>query len=205
MIHTRSCRAIALILAVAGLAGCSLFPSRAPEILTDHDFGPLRTHAAPPGVPPVIVRARSAPWLSGTTIRYRLLYKDPTAIHVYAQNRWIAPPAALLEARIRWRLGAAPLSGAKPPDQVDRLVIVLSRFDQDFTAPRRAFVRFTASARLYDVATGALIARKTVDLRRPCAPDAEGAVTGLSRLARMASAAFAGLAARGGRVKDPVP
>lgn len=202
---TKNPSAALFILMVAGLAGCSVFPSRAPEILTDHDFGPLRAHAAPSDALPVTVRAKSVPWLSGTTIHYRLLYKDPTAIHIYAQNRWIAAPATLLKARVRWRLGAAPTFSAKPPSEVDRLVIILSRFDQDFTAPHRAFVRLTASARLYDIATDQLIAQKTVDLRRPCAPDAQGAVTGLSRLARKASAAFARLAERHGGVKDPAP
>lgn len=202
---TKSASAFPLILMVAGLAGCSLFPSRAPEILTDHDFGPLHAHAVLADAPPVIVRAKSLPWLSGTTIHYRLLYKDPTALHIYAQNRWVAPPAALLKARVRWRLGAMPAFGAQPPRHIDRLVIVLSRFDQDFTAPHHAFVRLTASARLYDVATGQVLARQTVNLRQPCAPDAQGAVTGLSELARQASAAFVRLATHSGGVKDPGP
>ncbi len=194
-----------ILMLVVGLAGCSLFPSRTPDILTDHDFGPLRAHAVLTSASPVIVRAKSLPWLSGTTIPYRRLYQDPTAIHIYAQNRWIAPPASLLKARIRWRLGMVPPLSAKPPSHIDRLVIFLSRFDQDFTAPHRAFVRLTASARLYDVATGQVIARKTLKLRQPCAPDVQGAVTGLSRLARQASAAFARLAAHQGGVRGPAP
>ena len=198
----RTYRLFALMLAVTGVAGCSLFPARAPEILTDHDFGPLHAHAPIPHVAPVTVRAKSVAWLSGTTIHYRLLYRDPTAVHVYAQNRWIAPPASLLKARIRWRLGMGPVLSARPSVHIERLVIVLSRFDQDFTTPHRAFVRLEAMARLYDVATGRVLAQKTVDLKRRCAPDARGAVTGLSDLARQASAAFVHLVTRHTGVRD---
>ncbi len=189
-------RTLVLILTFLGLAGCTLFPARAPQIMTEHDFGPLHTHAARAGMPAVFVRSKSVPWLSGTTIHYRLLYRDPTAVHIYAQNRWIAPPAALLGARVRWRLGMGPVLAARAIAHIERLVIVLVRFDQDFTAPHQAFVRLDATARLYDVATGRVLAQKTVDLRQTCAPDARGAVTGLSRLARMASRTFAQLVAR---------
>ncbi len=202
---TKGSRAAALILAAAGVAGCSLFPSRAPEMLTEHDFGPLRAHIRAHRTPPVILRVKSAPWLSGTAIHYRLLYRDPTAIHVYAQNRWVAPPPALLKARVRWRLGAGPVPGAPAPARIDRLVIVLTRFDQDFTAPDHAFVRLTATARLYNAATGRLVAQKTVDLKRRCAPDARGAVMGLSRLARSASGAFARLVTGRAGAKDRAP
>ncbi len=197
----KTLRFFALMLAVTGFAGGSLFPTRAPEILTDHDFGPLHTHPPIANIAPVIVHARSVAWLSGTTIHYRLLYQDPTAVHVYAQNRWIAPPASLLKARVRWRLGMGPTLGARPSAPIERLVIVLSRFDQDFTAPHRAFVRLEATARLYDVATTRVLAQKTVDLKARCAPDARGAVIGLSDLARKASRAFAHLVTRRAGVK----
>ncbi len=198
----RTVRFFALMLAVTGVAGCSLFPTRAPEILTDHDFGPLHAHAPMPHGAPVIVRAKSVAWLSGTAIHYRLLYRDPTAVHVYAQNRWIAPPATLLKARVRWRLGMGPALSARPPAHIERLVIVLLRFDQDFTTPHRAFVQLEAAARLYDETTGRVLAQKTVDLKRRSAPNARGAVIGLSDLARKASAAFAHLVTRHAGVRD---
>ncbi|WP_297445045.1 ABC-type transport auxiliary lipoprotein family protein [Acidiferrobacter sp.] len=189
----KTLRIFVVTLAVIGLAGCTLFPARAPQALTVHDFGPLRAHTPTRDMPPVIVRVQAVAWLSGTTIHYRLLYRDPTAVHVYAQNRWIAPPASLLKARIRWRLGMGSVFAARPSTPIERLVIVLSRFDQDFTTPHRAFVRLDATARLYDGASARVLAQKTVDLKRRCAPDAQGAVMGLSRLARQASAAFARL------------
>ncbi len=179
-----------LLLALTGLGGCTLFPTRAPEILVDHDFGPLRAQTAQVSGPPVLLRVKSLGWLAGTTIHYRLLYQDPTAVHVYAQNRWIAPPTALLKARIRWHLGNAPrLQAGTGP--IARLVVTLARFDQDFASPRQAFVRLTATAQLYDIGNGALIATTTLNLRQPCAPTVSGAVAGLARLGRVASARLA--------------
>lgn len=180
----------------AALAGCSLFPTRAPELLIEHDFGPLHRHRPEPPLRPILLHVKSLSWLSGTNIHYRLLYADPTAVYVYADNRWIAPPSVLLKARIRWRLGLGMTMTAHPPQRLERLVLVLSRFDQDFVGPRRAFVRLTVEGRLYNIMTGTLVAAKTVNLRQACSPNAEGAVTGLSELARKASASFAGFVRR---------
>jgi len=184
---------ILVVAAALGLGGCSLFPTRSPEILIDHDFGPLHRHKTQALTGPVLLHAKSASWLAGTSIHYRLLYQDPTAIYVYANNRWAAPPATLLKARIRWRLGMGPNVGARPPGRLERLVLVISRFDQDFTTPHKAFARLTVWGRLYDVTSGALIATDLVDLRSPCAPNVGGAVTTLGALARTASADFARL------------
>jgi len=173
------------------LVGCSLFPSRAPDLLVAHDFGPMRTHTIVRSEGFVLVRVKSPSWLDRTSIHYRLLYQDPTALHIYADNRWIAPPTALLEARIRAHLGSGPTQGAHTNQRRDRLTVVLSRFDQNFSAPDKAFVHVAMEGRLYSVTTGRLLATKIINLRRPCAPDAQGAVEGLSALARTASVAFA--------------
>ena len=176
------------------LGGCSLFPSRAPELLVDHDFGPIQTRISDKPETPILVHVKSLSWLAGTSIHYRLLYRDPTAVYAYADNRWIAPPAALLKARLRARLGAGITMTAGPAPQVERLVLVLSRFDQNFSAPNKAFVRLAIQGQLYDVTTGQLLATKTVDLRQPCAPSVTGAVEGLSALAKRAGHIFVRLA-----------
>ena len=180
-----------LALGVVGLAGCTIFPSRAPDRLVDHDFGPIHTHRMIKLEKPVLLRVKSPLWLSGTSIHYRLLYADPTAIHVYADNRWIAPPDALLKARIRARLGLGFTPSAHEPRHIDRLVLVLSRFDQNFLAPHKAFVRLAIEGRLYSVTTGKLLAIKTLSLHQACAPNVQGAIKGLSALARAASATLA--------------
>lgn len=178
------------------LGGCSLFPSRAPELLVDHDFGPIRTRTSAKPEAPILVHVKSLSWLAGTSIHYRLLYRDPTAVYAYADNRWIAPPAALLKARLRARLGLGATITAGPQPDVERLVLVLSRFDQDFSAPGKAFVQLAIQGQLYDVTTGRLLAIKTVALKRPCAPSVTGAVEGLSALARRASHIFVRLVRR---------
>ncbi len=178
------------------LGGCSLFPSRPPELLVDHDFGPIQTRAfEKPGVP-VLIHVKGLSWLAGTSIHYRLLYRDPTAVYAYADNRWIAPPAALLKARLRARLGLGTSVTAGPPPEVERLVLVLSRFDQNFSTPHKAFVRLAIQGRLYNVTTGRLLATKTVNLKRACAPSVTGAVEGLGALARRADRIFVQLVRR---------
>lgn len=181
------------------LGGCSLFPSRPPELLVDHDFGPIQTRTSDkPGVP-VLIHVKSLSWLAGTNIHYRLLYRDPTAVYAYADNRWIAPPAALLKARLRARLGLGTTVTAGPPPEVERLVLVLSRFDQSFSAPDKAFVRLAIQGRLYDVTTGQVLAEKTVDLKQATAPNVTGAVEGLGTLARRADRIFVQLVRRHAR------
>ncbi|MHB8254077.1 MAG: ABC-type transport auxiliary lipoprotein family protein [Acidiferrobacter sp.] len=182
--------ALLVALGTTGLVGCTLFPSRTPDLLVDHDFGPVHVHKTIRATEPVLLHIKSLSWLAGTRIHYRLLYRDPTAIYVYADNRWIAPPAALLKARIRARLSLGQTLSAHTPRHIDRLVLVLSRFDQSFVSPDRAFVRLAIVGRLYNVATGKLVASQTMNLRRACTPDARGAVTGLSALAREAATSF---------------
>ncbi|HUW97434.1 MAG TPA: hypothetical protein VMV40_01135 [Acidiferrobacter sp.] len=185
-----------------GLAGCSLFPAQAPESRIDHDFGPASTYRAMHSGEPVLVRIKSPSWVGKRGIRYRLLYKDPTAIHAYADNRWIAPPTALLKAQIEARLGLGLMSNPQTRPGGVRLVLVLTRFEQDFSTPSQAFVQVVMNGRLYSVATGRLLAAKIVNLRSPCAPDVQGAISGLSALAHAATADFVRLT---GRYEPPAP
>ncbi|MGR8979863.1 MAG: hypothetical protein ACU84H_07225 [Gammaproteobacteria bacterium] len=74
--------------------GCSLGTRSVP--ITLHDLGPA-------GYPekPVSASSLDAPvWLWDDRIRYRLLYADASAIRYYSQDRWEAPPPALLEPHL---------------------------------------------------------------------------------------------------------
>ncbi len=184
----RTRRLLGIALALAGLVGCSVFPARPPERLVLHDFGPA--HSPQKRGVPVFIHVRAPSWLAGTRIPYRLLYRDPTAVRVYADNRWLASPGALLKARIRQHLGMGPYAGA-PQRTLLRLVLHIARFGQSFRTPERAAVHLTVRMRLYRVATGALLGSKTLALHASCAPNVSGAVTGLSALGRKAARAAA--------------
>ncbi len=163
-----------------GLAGCGgLLPAPAPDRVVLHDFGPAPRFQGR-GASFVTVWVTSVPWLRGTDIHYRLLYRDPTAVHSYADNRWLVPPAELLKERLRASLGAVapPAAG-----QSARLVVTLVRFAQDFRSPHEAVARLELEVRLVRLAGGEAAVRDSIQVQVPCSADAQGAVTGLSRAA----------------------
>lgn len=87
------------------LAACTV-PSR-PTGQAVHDFGVLNAVAAPAGIAGLrSVEVQPAPWLAGTAMGYRLLAVQPTRRQVYAESRWAAPPAQLVELSLRRALGA---------------------------------------------------------------------------------------------------
>ena len=59
------------------------------------------------------VEVQSPPWIDTTTMQYRLSYADRTRREAYAASRWAAPPARLLEQKLKQRLlgGAGSVSG----------------------------------------------------------------------------------------------
>jgi len=154
------------------LASCGILPERPPSPAL-HDFG-LTARSAPPGgeAAPWSSVAVSAPeWLQSENIRYRLLYAEPTRVRFYSQDRWIAPPPALLAQRLSQRDGNDGYG----------LKISLLAFEQVFDGPGQArlLVSFRASAyrQGFDVA----ISEKTFRFVRPTpSADAQGAVTAAS-------------------------
>lgn len=172
----------ALAFSTSLLTGCSLFPSRTADLVVLHDFGPgpiyhLHTH-------PVLITVQSVAWLAGTDIHYRLLYRNPTAVHVYADNRWVAPPTALIMAALHAQLGPRPLLAGQTPRNIFRLTVHILNFDQDFSSPTRAFVHIQVLAQLININTGQIVATKLINRTAACQPDIQGAVTRLSQLAK---------------------
>lgn len=170
---------------VCALAGCaSLFPSRGLDLTVRHDFGPSPVYH-PRAAAPVQLRVRAMPWLTGTGIDYRRPYQHPTAVYTYADNRWLAPPAVLLAARLRAALGPAPAVTAGPP--LYRLVVTIRSFSQDFQTAAAAQAHLQITAGFYDAITNQRLAVKNLNLRERCPPNVHGAVEGLGHLARRAS------------------
>ena len=150
------------------LSSCSLLPSR-PASPALHDFGvtgsPAR-ESAPAAWASVKVAAPE--WLQTENIRYRLLYADPTHVHFYSQDRWIAPPPALLAQRLSLDSGS----------QGDSLKIELMEFEQVFDGPQQARVILAFRATAYQPGAEAVYAEKLFRFSRPTASaDAQGAVT----------------------------
>jgi cholesterol transport system auxiliary component len=160
---------LALLLA---LPACSLLPER-PKSPALHDFGPAgKTLAAAPGA--WSAAAVDAPeWLQTENIRYRLLYAEPTRVRAYAQDRWLAPPPALLAQRLALSQGAAGV----------RLKIKLLEFEQVFDSPQnaKAILAFRATALQPDNDT--VLAEKVFQFAQATPEaNAQGAVSGFSTL-----------------------
>ncbi|QJD28671.1 ABC-type transport auxiliary lipoprotein family protein [Methylococcus geothermalis] len=149
------CLSWILMLSLA-LPACSLLPERPPPAAL-HDFG-IAAAAAP--APWSAVEVDAPDWLQTDRLQYRLLYANPTELRAYALDRWIAPPPALLEQRLK----------AERNGSGYRLRIELQSFEQVFDRPGSSHVtiRFRAETPTAD---------KTFQLDQPTAsPDAAGAV-----------------------------
>lgn len=140
----------------AALSGCFSQP-RQPEPAV-YDLGIVagnKVVQSSVSAEPAVVRVRvSAPsWLDNTAMHYRLLYEDELRMLTYAYARWAAPPAELLEQRLRQQLAeraaARPLGSAT----VYLLHVELEEFVQVFETPSLSFARVTVRVRLSGAAT----------------------------------------------------
>lgn len=68
-------------------------------------------------------------WLDSQAMSYRMAYVDVQRLRTYAQARWAAPPAQLLQQRLRQRLAIVP--GGAPCT----LRVELDDFSQTFDSP----------------------------------------------------------------------
>lgn len=177
-----------LLLLIMTLSGCTLLPEQPPPP-KHHDFGPpSQSQQALVAVAPVrlLLTSVQAPvWLDTTEIHYRLLYNDPTWLRAYAQNRWIAPPAALLEQR--WReilMGFGPNKRTGDnATSIYQLDIVVDRFEQVFDSPGSAYAIIGLRAVLMQPGQIGPIAERKFTARRTCPPQAQGAINALASLA----------------------
>jgi len=179
------------------LAGCSSLPDK-PVREVMYDFGPLAATtttapAAAEGATPLVLNnVNAGASLETPAMLYRLGYADANQLRPYAYARWSAPPADLLEQRLREHLGrnrpvlssaaAAALArrgGALPPV----LRVELEEFSQLFDTPAasRGVVRVRCT--LLESTTGGdrLVAQRSFAVERPApTADAPGGVRALA-------------------------
>lgn len=135
-----------------------------------------------------VARIEMPAWLQGTGLYYRLAYRSGNVIAAYADSDWAAPPAAMLEQRLRaaladgaWRAVVGPASNA----QADfTLHVSIDDFSQVFTSPGTSFGVLDATVTL-DGATDALVAQRHFHFRVPApTADAAGGVQALDAASR---------------------
>ncbi|HVX06118.1 MAG TPA: ABC-type transport auxiliary lipoprotein family protein [Rhodanobacteraceae bacterium] len=136
-----------------------------------------------------IARIEMPAWLQGTGLYYRLAYRNGNVIAAYANSDWAAPPASMLEQRLRatfaddggWRAVVGPASNA----QADfTLHVSVDDFSQVFTAPGESSGVLDATATL-DGADDALVAQRHFRFSAAApTPDADGGVKALDAASR---------------------
>lgn len=124
-----------------------------------------------------VARIEMPVWLEGTGLYYRLAYRNDNAIATYANSDWAAPPAGMLEQRLRntladggWRAVVGP-GGTTQADFT--LHVRLDDFSQVFTSPGESFGVLDAAVTVVD-ANEAVIAQRHFDFR-VAAPTANAA------------------------------
>lgn len=117
------------------------------------------------------LEVRSAPWLSGPDIDYRLAYGDPLKRLQYADSRWAAPPASLLAQQLRRQLGFAAVNSGVAADCVLR--VELQEFLHVFSAPNASRGLLQSQVSLID-GKRRQIASRAISIESP-APTADAA------------------------------
>ncbi len=167
----RACCSLAVLLA---LVACSS-SQPAPAVF---DFGPRPTAAAP-SVRVQILDVAAPPWLAGSSLAYRLEYRDPFRRETYRDSRWAAPPADLLTERLRQRAAVAAASSLATGSVV-QVRVELEDCSQAFSSPTQSRVVLRLRAWRNDQAG----MPKVFEVSQVApSPDAAGAVEGLSRAA----------------------
>jgi cholesterol transport system auxiliary component len=156
------------------------------DVPTVYDLGPPPSYAkSNPAIPATVLvtRVRAPSWLDESGIVYRLLYEDSSRPRVYAMSQWSAPPAALITDRIYSRFVAASQGAVSPAfsAQSDFTVrLELEDFSQHFTTASESRISLKARASLLSSSERRLLAQREFELTRPAAPNAAGAVNGLT-------------------------
>ena len=163
-------RTVALTLLL--LTGCGSLPKAGSQAAL-YDFG-IDAPAAGPTVSQLrLANVAAAAGLTGSDMRYRLTYQNPTQVFFYTESRWIAPPAKLLARHFEQRL-------AQNNSAQCTLQITVETFDQVFDTPfsSRGIVKLQAS--VFEGGRRAASSTLLANAERPAATaDARGGVTAL--------------------------
>ncbi len=171
-------------------SGCTTF-HKTPSTIATYDFG--RQHQPQNSSKQLFTQKKSLlitdasvpSWLDNTAIHYRLLYHNPSQSYIYANSRWIAPPAAILTQKIRDRIIADTHEQVIKNNSTAKadyiLHIELDEFVQVFDTINKSHVVIGIRASLIERNSRHLFAQKDFSVKEqtPTA-DAAGAVFSLT-------------------------
>ncbi len=132
---------------------------------------------------------RSSSWLDAPAQLYRLAYSEPLRRHAYAESRWAAPPAELLERFLQRRIvyGQPDFTGPGC-----RLRLNLDEIEQRFDTPQASHVVLEMRASLLPRAGEAILAKRVFRIEKPApTQDAAGGVAATRAAAQALADALA--------------
>lgn len=156
-------------LALLVTAGCGSNPQQAEPAA--YDLGTATVVWQPAGLVIGSVVVQAPAWLDTTAVSYRLLYAGDMRRNAYAESRWTAPPADLVEHALSRQTPAAG-GGCGLRLDIDELV-------QVFDTPQASRTILDVRASVLAPAGDAVLTRKAFSVARPApTADARGAVAG---------------------------
>jgi len=173
-----ACSVVISVIVFASLTGCAGGGSTASN-LSYHDLGlSNNTDWKSPKISLRAIQVVAPSWLDTPALQYRLAYASDTRRLNYADSRWVAQPAELLEKKLQRRLVSNTSNGPSNAGSSGcRLRIDLDEFNQVFDQPNTSRVIVEARASLLAAGSEALLARRAFNVERPTAsPDATGGI-----------------------------
>lgn len=170
------------LLACLLVTGCAsvIAPPQSQKV---YDLGTVVPAAAQSVARPLAIELKSPSWLASPAMQYRLDYAPPAPREYYAESRWVAHPAEMLQRSLTLALGAGSSTR-----NTCRLRIELDEFVQAFDAPATstATIRGRAILSLPGSVEGA-VAVHAFEVRQAAGSDAAAGVAafrqGAGRLA----------------------
>lgn len=172
----------------AVLSACSVLPPPTPVPVV-FDFG-LAPALAGPAATAGAIQVIAPPWLEGTGMLYRLEYADSMRLASFRDSRWVAPPAALLQERLRQRLArSAGAAGAAAAADLPTLRVEVEEFCQVFDSPTSSRAVVQLRAALLEAGSGRVLRQRAFAQEVPAASaDAHGGVRALVQASEAALA-----------------
>lgn len=157
------------LVVIAALAVAACGPNVRPAATASYDLGSVAVAWQPAVLPVAAVHVAAPSWLATPAIQYRLLYADGLRRQAYAESRWAAPPAELIE-RALGRQTPTAASGCRLRLELDELV-------QVFDSPQQSRVLLELRASLTPLRGDAVLAQKAFAVTQAAAAaDARGGV-----------------------------
>lgn len=157
------------LVVIAALAVAACGPNVRPAATASYDLGSVAVAWQPAVLPVAAVHVAAPSWLATLAIQYRLLYADGLRRQAYAESRWAAPPAELVERAL----------GRQTPNAVSgcRLRLELDELVQVFDSPQQSRVLLEVRASLMPLRGDSVLAQKAFAVTQAAAAgDARGGV-----------------------------